>query len=175
MTGFKKGGIILTGIGAYLIIGKAINAFRSSVKNVTDAVKWNAYYKSSKEAVIPPGYEIRPAQNDSDVTEIKKNSDSTTLGTCVGQAVAKAIDSLFDTPKRENDPLEGQTEASESDISEETEEEEKDEELEEKNEDSDPSFSKLVWRVTCDTDLKNNDNVSVAEETSPKEEGDDIS
>lgn len=163
MTGFKKGGIILTGIGAYLIIGKAINAFRSSVKNVTDAVKWTAYYKSGKEAVIPPGYEIRPAQNNSDATEIKKDSDSTTLGTCVGQAVAKAIDSLFDTPKRENDPLEGQIEASESDISEEPEEKE---ESEAEAENPDPSLLRYpgeVWQF------------SVADETSPKEEGDDIS
>jgi len=163
MTGFKKGGIILTGIGAYLIIGKAINAFRSSVRHITDAVKWNAYYKSSKEAVIPPGYEIRPAQDNSEVNEIKKNSDSTTLGACVGQAVAKAIDSLFDTQKRENDPLEGQTEASERDISEETEEEE---ELEEE----DPR-----WRVEFNASSENNENTSVAEETSPELEGDDIS
>ena len=198
MTGMKKGGIILTGIGAYLILSKAINMVGRSVKNVSEAIKWKAYYKSNNRDAVPPGYTVRKAnENDNLATPKKDNASSKTLGAAVGHVVEDAIDSLFGKVKCEKDPVEGQTEASTDDIQEETEKE---------DEEDDPSDSGIdtgVWQMTFTAKPKDisetktestvlndiNEQMSfegvfdvkpfifgtVAEGTSPEAEGDDVS
>ena len=150
MTGLKKGGIILTGIGAYLILSKAINMVGRSVKNVSEAMKWKAYYNSNNETAVPPGYSLKYKEGSEDSkTEACTEKAS---GEVLGRAITSAIETLLNKGKRENDPLEGQTEASTDDISEEKEELE-----------------------VIDAYPENDEGSSVAEETSPEEEGDDIS
>ena len=197
MTGMKKGGIILTGIGAYLILSKAINMVGRSVKNVSEAIKWKAYYKSNNCDAVPPGYTVRKAnENDNLAMPKKDNASSKTLGAAVGHVVEDAIDSLFGKVKCEKDPVEGQTEASTDDIQEETEEDEEDEP-------SDSSINTGVWQMTFTAKPKDNSENktestvsndtseqmsfegvfdakpfifgTVAEETSPEAEGDDVS
>ena len=108
MTKMKIGGMVLTGVGAFLILNKMINAVRSSVKDISDASKWRAYYRAcgrngkNDSDILPPGYwrEVRNGQTV--ITDQEKEEEAPKpdpviegAGEALKGAVVRAIDSLF--------------------------------------------------------------------------------
>lgn len=101
MTQMKIGGLVLTGVGAYLVINKILNCIRGSVKDISDASKWKAYYQCKREDPIAPGYERIPTDPDSAKDggnppgKKGNNTSYEALGTAISGAITKAIDTLF--------------------------------------------------------------------------------
>lgn len=142
MVRLKVGGMILTGIGAFLIAEKVLNTVERSVKHACDARKWNAYYKCWTKGIvgsdpIAPGYSMttRPDgadyeivhdpegkdhSEDNNKAEDKANGEG---GDRVVKAVCDCLDALAkkmkkDTSKGSDEPTEAseaQETASESD------------------------------------------------------------
>ena len=61
MVRMKIGGMVLTGIGAFLIADKALSTINRAVANGCEAAKWKAYYKcfykeNREHEPIAPGY-----------------------------------------------------------------------------------------------------------------------
>lgn len=61
MTTIKIGGVLLTGLAAYLVLSKAIGTIDNSTKRACEASMWKNYYKCWSEGnaegePIPPGY-----------------------------------------------------------------------------------------------------------------------
>lgn len=61
MIKLKVGGVILTGLAAWILANKAINTIDNSVNKICESSKWKSYYKCwSKGKIdgdpIPPGY-----------------------------------------------------------------------------------------------------------------------
>ena len=102
MTQMKLGGVMITGVAAFLLINKGLNLIRDSVIDISDAIKWRAYYKCKRENPIAPHYERRvEADNiaNDDGGNPPKNdiSDATAerFGKTLTGAITKTIDNLF--------------------------------------------------------------------------------
>ena len=93
MMQMKWGGMVLTGIAAFLIVNKIINAVRGSVRDVADASRWKAYYACKREDPLAPGYER--------VTQFKQGNQASEEASSepfkdtVNAVAKKAIDNLF--------------------------------------------------------------------------------
>lgn len=94
----KKGFFILM-VGAYLI--------RSSIKDITEAIKWKAYYGSNGNKPLPPGYYAKTAKCGKWSESVKAPKLPKTEA-----AIENAINSAFNDEKREKEPVEGQKETS---------------------------------------------------------------
>ena len=142
MIKLKVGGMILTGLAAFLVAEKALGTVSQAVIGCCEASKWKGYYKcwskgQAKGNPVPPGYSMttRPDgadykvvydpsgkdhQHDNEPKEEGKRDHSEAVKTvreAVKTVAEKAIDSLS---KRSDEPREasdGQTEASESEDS----------------------------------------------------------
>lgn len=142
MIRMKVGGMILTGFAAFLVADKVVSSVNRTVSNCCEAAKWKGYYKcwskgDAKGEPVPPGYSMtsRPdganyevvydpsgedhSQDNQPKKEEKHDSSDTVKAVCEAvKAVAeKAIDSLTKRSETAEGAFEGQTEASESDIS----------------------------------------------------------
>lgn len=92
MIKLKVGGVILTGIAAWVLANKAINVINNSVNKACDASKWKNYYKCwSKGKIdgepIPPGYS-RTSPSSSEIDENAVTQDP-------NEAAAKAAVDLI--------------------------------------------------------------------------------
>lgn len=105
MTKMKIGSVVLTGIGAYLIISKGIYAVKGMVHDISEAVKWRAYYECKRPDPLAPGYErvsdCEATKDGGTPSKPEKTVSSEKLGEAMGDAVRKAVDNLFD--RREED------------------------------------------------------------------------
>ena len=122
MIKLNKGGLFLTGLGAYLILSKGISAVRGAVRDIADASKWKAYYKSKMENAVPPGYSVKTSTSSSETEEENKGQNKGSEDS-LSSVISKVIDTIANGVKREKDPLEGQTEASKDENKAEPEEE----------------------------------------------------
>lgn len=82
MTGIKIGGVVLTGIGAWILINKTLNVVRGISSDVKTASMWNSYYKcwyknrgqnNNAGSPIAPGYSVTKRPVGRDDVEIVKN------------------------------------------------------------------------------------------------------
>ena len=113
-----KGGMVLTGIGAYLIMSQVISLVRNSVHDISSAMKWRAYYKYGQEGAVPPGYSKKTTRDNDEVIPSSKIAEAP-----IKAVVTKAIDDLFKPSDAPEEALEGETEPFKEDISEKTEKE----------------------------------------------------
>ena len=112
MIQMKTGGLVLTGIGAYLIVSKIISMVRGSVHDLAEAQKWKAYYNCDRPDPIAPGYERRTSvkKSNEDTEDIpedgqedggnppEKTKNETVLegvGRAISDAINKSVDELF--------------------------------------------------------------------------------
>ena len=109
MTKLKIGGVVLSGIGAYLLISKGISALRGSVADLSEAIKWKAYYKCERPDPLAPGYEReRVIQDDPEAAcdggnppkRAKNNTLNTDLVKTIGDTITKTINDVFDAVDR---------------------------------------------------------------------------
>ena len=139
MIKMKAGGMILTGLAAFLVADKAVSSMRHAVGDLCEAAKWRGYYKcwskgDAKGEPVPPGYSMttRPdganyevvydpngvdhSHDNAPKTEESHDSSASVKAVCEAvKAVAeKAIDSLSKRSDELRGASEGQTEASES-------------------------------------------------------------
>lgn len=123
MLQMKMGGLVLTGIGAYLIISKGIGLIDRTVCKVTEAQKWKAYYKACAEnrddanKILPPHYEqtytypsgekenIKPEGLDPE-KEAKKEASQEALKGTIKNVIDKAVDTIFEARKGAKNSLE---------------------------------------------------------------------
>lgn len=119
MTRMKIGGMVLTGVGAYLIISKGISAIRGMIRDVSEAVKWKAYYNCKRPDPLAPGYErvsdCKATKDGGTPPKPEKTPSSEALGDAVGDAVRKAVDYLFDRREAQEEAAKDETEPSEDD------------------------------------------------------------
>jgi hypothetical protein len=123
MLQMKMGGLVLTGIGAYLIISKGIGLIDRTVCKITEAQKWKAYYKACAEnrdgmnKILPPHYEqtytypsgekenIKPEGCDPE-KEAKKEASQEALKGTIKNVIDKAVDTIFEARKDAKNSLE---------------------------------------------------------------------
>lgn len=104
MMKMSKGGLVLTGLGAYLILSKGIHMVNRAVSDISDMMKWRAYYKAFAKTGRTDMAEPNHVEHNQDGT----SSEAT--GKAVAEAITKTIDTLFNKPEAENEASEGQTE-----------------------------------------------------------------
>ena len=115
MIKLKVGGVILTGIAAWVLANKAINVINSSVNKVCDASKWKNYYKCwSKGKIdgepIPPGYSrTSPTTSEIDENAVTQDPNEAAAKAAV-DLIKEGLSKLKVTIKK---PAEKQEEASE--------------------------------------------------------------
>lgn len=122
MNTLKTGGIMLTGLGAFLILSKAIGAAERAACKFADALAWRSYYKCNRKDPIPPHYSRTSSTtddteglNDEVPNQPKEdNPDVERAGKAVGDAIVKSINNLFKTPEAEKEAVEGDLDASET-------------------------------------------------------------
>lgn len=141
MIKMKVGGMILTGLAAFLVADKALHSANRAVESMCDAVKWSGYYKCWRNGKaggepIAPGYSrtTRPDKADYEVVDDpsgadhsndnqpkepkEQNSSDSVKAVC--EAVKAVADHVIDSLTKRSDELtgasEGQTEASTEDI-----------------------------------------------------------
>ena len=142
MIKLKVGGMILTGLAAFLVAEKALGTVSQTVIGCCEASKWKGYYKcwskgQAKGDPVPPGYSMtsRPDnadyevvydpsgkdhQHDNEPKEEGKRDRSDTIKTvceAVKTVAEKAIDSLTKQSDEPGEASEGQTEAYEDENS----------------------------------------------------------
>lgn len=96
MTQMKLGGIVLSGIGAFFILNRSINAVRDTVYQITEASKWKAYYECKRPDPLAPGYERteindEPKSDGGDPPNAKKKDGSKSTAEIVAEAVIKGM------------------------------------------------------------------------------------
>lgn len=141
MIKMKVGGMILTGLAAFLVADKAVGSMRHAVGDLCEAAKWRGYYKcwskgDAKGEPVPPGYSMtsRPdganyevvydpkgvdhSHDNDPKTEERRDSSDSVKAVCeaVKAVTEKVIDSLSKRSDGLREASEGQTEASENDI-----------------------------------------------------------
>lgn len=132
MMTMKFGGVLITGVAAFLLANKALNVIDNSTKRICEASKWKNYYKcmnsdkSSTEQIVPPGYSIKTTSGNGDMDgdnvsqSIDDDLAKAIASFCKG-LVEKSIDSLKKPVEMQEGATEGQTEASESEFKEDSE------------------------------------------------------
>ena len=125
MVKIKKAGVLLGGLAGYLLLNRGIQEIRGCVRDICDAARWRAYYKYDKDGqCVPPGYAkyTRPIDDENEVVMEKGNAPKTPQNDVLSDALKDIINGCFKREKGQEEASEGQTEASESDISDKTEE-----------------------------------------------------
>lgn len=119
MTRMKIGGMVLTGVGAYLIISKGISAVRGMIRDVSEAVKWKAYYNCKRPDPLAPGYErvsdCKVTKDGGTPPKPEKTPSSETLGDAVSDVVRRAVDNLFDRREAQEEAVKDEAAPSEDD------------------------------------------------------------
>lgn len=84
MIKMKAGGMILTGVAAFLVANKAVSSMGLAVTNACEAAKWRGYYKcwskgKAEGEPVPPGYSktVRPDKADYEVVFDPEGKDHT--------------------------------------------------------------------------------------------------
>jgi hypothetical protein len=117
MVQMKWGGLVLTGVGAYLIVSKVINSIRASVHDIAEAKKWEAYYKCARPEPLAPGYEFHATTTQRDGGDPPGRDHSETsseaLVKAISGAINKAVDGIFSSSKGDEIDGEGLVEVSE--------------------------------------------------------------
>jgi len=141
MFAFKVGGLVLAGVGGWILANKALNIVDKVSQRASESSKWRAYYKcwsksvgnSPKEDPIAPGYSITtrpigadyeivkdPSGKDNSANNSTKSENSEALAKAIVSAAKavteKAMDNLKKPVETQEEAKEGQTEASEEDI-----------------------------------------------------------
>lgn len=117
MMTMKFGGVLITGVAAFLLANKALNVIDNSTKRICEASKWKNYYKcmnndkSSTEQIVPPGYSIKTTSGigDTDGDKVSKDMDDDLAKAIVSfckEVTKKSIDSL----KKPSETQEGASE-----------------------------------------------------------------
>lgn len=137
MVTLKASGIMLTGIGAFILLNKAMNIVDHSVSKICESNRWKNYYKSfwkggvQAEQPVAPGYSrtsyptaetavVDDPKGNDHAEDGKKKANSNSIG----EAIKAFCDAVLDGMKAKTDKdaeapengSEGQTEASEEDI-----------------------------------------------------------
>ena len=166
MMKMSKGGIVLTGFGAFLILSKGIDALKHGVHDISDAIKWKAYCNSKcpEKYIVPPGYSRTMTYKDGTVVyddprgrtkrEIENSEKSREAagasGKAVGDAIVDAINSTFKDLKAKEEALQRDLEA--SDINNESEDADDRSDLEKQRLHDNISAQKTHVEVEGDTD-----------------------
>ncbi len=121
MNTLKTGSIMLTGLGAYLILSKAIGAAERSAERFADALAWRSYYKCTRKDPVPPHYSrtTHPTDDtegldDELPKDIAKQDSVANAGEVLGKALVKTIDNLFKKPDEPEEALEDDLDACET-------------------------------------------------------------
>ena len=142
MTQMKIGGVVLTGVGAYLILSKTIRMVERSVHDISTASQWRAYYKAFGKT---GGTDMKPPEMEYEVKETTPLSEA--IGDALTDAIKKTRESIKSDTEAPEGPLEGETEALDS---EEKETEEKDKKISEVIDESqfieDAEYKKFVLK-----------------------------
>lgn len=121
MIKMNAGGLVLTGIGAFLILAKGINMIEKAVSDISNASKWRAYYKAfgrnGRTDMVEPDHMDIPKED----PEKEASKEATKMA--VLDVINKTVDNLFASKEAENKASEGEIEG----VSEEVEEEDKEE------------------------------------------------
>lgn len=96
-----NGKVFLVCIGAWLI--------RTTIKDISEAIKWKAYYAASGRKPLPPGYVVRPVGEGFDKITIAEKRPKMPK---TDAAIKSMINDTFNTAECKNEALEGQIEAS---------------------------------------------------------------
>ena len=95
MTKIKMGGIVLTGVGAFLILSKGLSVIDRGVRNLTDAAKWKAYYKSF-EKTGPTKDMTVPEMQIKYIEKEPENKEESPASEALKGAIKDAIEKLTD-------------------------------------------------------------------------------
>lgn len=123
MIKLKVGGVILTGIAAWVLANKAINVINSSVNKVCDASKWKNYYKCwSKGKIdgepIPPGYSrTSPSSSEIDENAVTQDPNEAAAKAAVDlikEGLSKLKVTITKPAEKQEEASEGQEKASEN-------------------------------------------------------------
>lgn len=125
MIKLKVGGVILTGIAAWVLANKAINVINNSVNKACDASKWKNYYKCwSKGKIdgepIPPGYSrTSPSSSEIDENAVTQDPNEAAAKAAVDlikEGLSKLKVTITKPSEKQEEASEGQEKASAIDI-----------------------------------------------------------
>lgn len=125
MIKLKVGGVILTGIAAWVLANKAINVINNSVNKACDASKWKNYYKCwSKGKIdgepIPPGYSrTSPTTNEIEENAVTQDPNEAAAKAAVDlikEGLSKLKVTITKPAEKQEEASEGQEKASAIDI-----------------------------------------------------------
>lgn len=125
MIKLKVGGVILTGIAAWVLANKAINVINNSVNKACDASKWKNYYKCwSKGKIdgepIPPGYSrTSPSSSEIDENAVTQDPNEAAAKAAVDlikEGLSKLKVTITKPTEKQEEASEGQEKASAVDI-----------------------------------------------------------
>lgn len=125
MTTIKIGGVLLTGLAAYLVLSKAISTIDNSTKRACEASKWKNYYKCWSEGnaegePIAPGYSrTSPATTEieeSAVTQDPNEADAKAAVDLIKEGLSKLKVTITKPAEKQEEASEGQEKASAIDI-----------------------------------------------------------
>lgn len=125
MIKLKVGGVILTGIAAWVLANKAINVINNSVNKACDASKWKNYYKCwSKGKIdgepIPPGYSrTSPSSSEIDENAVTQDPNEAAAKAAVDlikEGLSKLKVTITKPAEKQDEASEGQEKASAVDI-----------------------------------------------------------
>lgn len=112
MMKLNKGGMVLTGVGAYLILTKGIRLLRGVVHDISETSKWKAYYHCKRPDPLAPGYN-RVLDGDGHSIDggslDKSNGSSGSFNGVLSDAIVKTINELFDKKDKLKDALKSET------------------------------------------------------------------
>lgn len=126
MIKLKVGGVILTGLAAWILVNKAINTIDNSVNKMCESSKWKSYYKCwSKGKIdgdpIPPGYSrTSPVTSEVDENAVTQDSNEAAAKAAVDlikEGLSKLKVTITKPSDKQEEASEGQETASENDIS----------------------------------------------------------
>ena len=130
MIAMKTGGLVLTGITAFLLANKAINVVSSSVSKACEASKWRNYYKcwskgNASGEPVAPGYSVTTSTSSGEERTVNSpnavnntnNSDNKEVVEAIVKACSDAVNdlgnSMIKPVNTQEEASEGQGEASE--------------------------------------------------------------
>lgn len=125
MTTIKIGGVLLTGLAAYLVLSKAISAIDNSTKRACEASKWKNYYKCWSEGnaegePIAPGYSrTSPATTEIEegaVTQDPNEAAAKAAVDLIKEGLSKLKVTITKPAEKQDEASEGQEKASAVDI-----------------------------------------------------------
>ena len=125
MTTIKIGGVLLTGLAAYLVLSKAISTIDNSTKRACEASKWKNYYKCWSEGnaegePIAPGYSrTSPATTEIEESAVTQDPNEAAVKAAVDlikEGLSKLKVTITKPAEKQEEATEGQEKASAVDI-----------------------------------------------------------